>query len=46
MGPLADDLAHAQLFSEIGPPETVNVTGQRAVLFDADGNPLTRKVGF
>jgi hypothetical protein len=46
MGPLADDLAHDQLYSEVGPPETVTVADRRTVLFDHRGRPLTRKAGF
>lgn len=46
MGPLADDLAHTQLFSEVGPPEIVTVPERRPVLYDHEGRPLTRKAGF
>jgi hypothetical protein len=30
----------------INPPETLIVNPQRAVLFDHEGRPLTRKAGF
>ena len=46
MGPLLDDLAHEQLFSEVGPPETLTAADRRLVLFDHQGRPLTRKAGF
>lgn len=45
-GPRFDDVAHEKGFSEVGPHETVSVDDQRVVLFDANGNPLTRRAGF
>ena len=45
-GPQIDDEAHERLFSEIGPPEIVNVGERRIILFDYNDKPLTRKAGL
>jgi hypothetical protein len=45
-GPRGDDDAHQHTFSEIGPAESVMVSEQRVMLYQADGTPLTRQIGF
>lgn len=46
LGPLGTDPRGFGVFSEVDPPETIEVDHPRVVLYDANENPLTRKIGF